>query len=196
MSEVCDGAMFLITASYQALQRIEHPGQAIQFDRSTLPCDELVTVVFLGFYLEASLTFIIQKLGETEEMVKFFYPKKKPKNPNIGLRRKFAWFYNKYVARSVAPNWNALRRSNNKIDAKLERKFPGFTKINAFRNDIAHGDLDKAIKRIIKEYKDPKAVDLLRTQAKVIVDTLIKIAHKAHFNDIGKNVSYEDVLNN
>jgi hypothetical protein len=197
MAEVSDDAMFLISISYQALQRIEYTGRAIQLTDRTIPCDELVTVVFLGFYLEASLTEIIKKMGRTADISNFFStPKNKPKEIPLGLRKKLAWFYNEYMEGSKASNGHDLFRASNEIDVKLEEMFPGFTKINDFRNDIAHGNLEKAIERIKAEYRDTEDVVLLRNQAKEIVDTLIKFAREAGHTDLNKNISYDDALNN
>ncbi len=193
--EVCDDAMFLISISHQANKRYKHAGKYIKVIGNTIPCDELVSVVFLGFYLEASLTYIIEKMGKAGEIVNFYYPNRKTRVLNIGLRKKIAWFYNRYVAKEEM-NKNALLDENNKIDETLEREFPGFKRIYAFRNNIAHGELDEAIKRIILEFREPKAVDELRTQAKDIVDLLIDIANKSSCSHISKIVSYENALKN
>ena len=192
--EVSHEAMFLLTTSYQAYKRIENPGLYFKFDRDTVPCDELVTIVFLGFYIEASLTNIIERMGRLNELVNCFYPKKKPKIFNIGLRRKISWFYTKYVE-NEEPDRDKLNDPNKKLDEKLEARFPGFTQINEFRNDIAHGELSEAIRRTLTDYRDPNIVDDLRTKSKNIVDTLLEIANKSACSLITKNYSYEDVLN-
>jgi hypothetical protein len=198
MTEVSDDAMFLISISYQALDRIKYTGRAIQLINRTITCDELVTVVFLGFYLEASLTDIIKKMGETEIMNNFFKPKR-----YLGLKDKFAWFYNEHIAATkgeikVADKEHLFIKDGvgKYIMEKLDNEFPGFKKIYDFRNDIAHGDLGEAIKRIKTQYNDTNDVNLLRTHAKEIVDNLITISREAGYNDIGKNIPYDDALNN
>ena len=196
--EVSDDAMILISISYQALNRIKYTGRAIQLINRTITCDELVIVVFLGFYLEASLTEIINKMGETKMMNKFFRSKR-----YLGLKDKFAWFYNEHIATSKGEVKVANKEhlfinddSGKNIMGKLDDEFPGFKKISDFRNDIAHGDLSEAIKRIKTEYNDTNDVNLLRTQAKEIVDALITISREAGYDDIGKNIPYDDTLNN
>ena len=70
-----------------------------------------------------------------------------------------------------------------------------YKEINEFRNKIAHGELDKAIKRFKTDYKDIKDVDLLRTRAKKMTDALSDIARKTH-PEVGKNVYYDYALEN
>ncbi len=196
--EVNTDAMFLISISYQALKRIEYKGNFIQVVGDTQPCDEIVTIVFLGIYLEASITYIINKMEETKKMNLFYRPKGQP--VNLSLFDKFAWFYNEHIegTKDKCSNSDQLfckdTQKNYTILEKLDNVFHGFRKIYDFRNDISHGNLDEAIKRIKAVYKNTDTIGLLREDAKKCVDILIDIAHKANHEDISKNVPYNDAL--
>jgi methionine synthase II (cobalamin-independent) len=115
-------------------------------------------IVFACFYIEASLNHIIKELGVTEEMENFF--RNRP-----GLQNKLAWFYNRYLAKVKATNQKEL----NIIYPYLEERFPRFSKLKDFRNEIAHGVIDKSITNI-EDAED------LRHKAKKIVEDLQDIA--------------------
>jgi hypothetical protein len=201
MPELTNETMLLITTSFQALERLDFN------DKDTFLCNSLVTVVFLGFYVEASLDFAIQKIGNIEE-IKIFLG-----NQNPGLFGKLAWFYYFYFAVGVKgheneqyqeykkkdENGNPIKKGDKItrtiVNKKLEDEFPGFNKIVDFRNDISHGgNVSRAVERIM-DFKTREEVDFLRTQAKCITDKLEGII-KVTYPDSGKNVFYSDVIGN
>jgi hypothetical protein len=201
--EVSNDAMFLISISHQARERYKHFGKQMMVLGNTLPCDNLVTVVFLGYYLEASLTHIIEKMGEVE-CLKIFCDKRNLRD--IGLLYKLAYYYDTHIAKTKKEERKAslkefikaypYEKGNPTIFQKLDSEFPGFKDIYDFRNSISHGELDETIKRIIINYKDIKAVEGIREEAKAIVGMLVKCAHKDGHKDISKNINYEDALKN
>jgi hypothetical protein len=179
MPEVSENAMFLITASYQPFTRIEYG------NKYTIPCDMLTTLVFLGFYIEATLDYIITEMEQKDEMIDVIGHKK-------GLGYKLFWFYNRNVTHITFNDLKEFRGAFNL--GLLYDKFIDLKKILDFRNDIAHGDIDEAIKRI-KDYKeDIDAVSLLRTSAKRITNKLVCIAYDAGFPHIEKNVDYDEAV--
>ena len=179
MAEVSKEAKLLINTSFQALRRIDFE------DKDTFFCNSLVTVVFAGFYLEASLDYIIKEMGGKEEMEKFLGNKP-------GMRNKLSWFYNVNVAPPRMNNKNIYYSKSFK--QKLEGEFPGFEKIVDFRNNISHGgNVYRAIERI-KEFKTREDIVQLRTQAKQITDKLIDIANKAEHTNIEKKITFSDAV--
>ena len=118
-------------------------------------------LVFAGFYLEADLNDLVSRLGRESEMLAFL------DRSNPGLQDKLAWFYNEYVARSRAKNRGELYRRG--IKAKLRRRFPGFAELYRFRNDVAHGVVNRNAKSLPKTQR-------LRAQAKDISRALFEIA--------------------
>ena len=82
-----------------------------------------------------------------------------------GLRDKLAWFYNEFVARKRSHH--ADKPFKKRIGASLRRKYPGFSAIHRFRNNLSHGriDLSKAT---------PAHAEVLRRQAKGIVESLYR----------------------
>ena len=172
MAEVNVHSSILIATSYQALTRVK--GQ----DQSTLICNCTVVIVFAAFFIEANLSYIIDKMGKTSELEK--YAGLRP-----GLGNKTAWFYNSYIARTKV---NDKAFKNYKVKKRLHkaiaRKFPGFAKIHKFRNNIAHGIINR-------DYRD---AEKLREQAKVIVDDLFEIACREGF-PMERGVTYEVAIN-
>ena len=169
MPEGSEDATILIAISWQSLIR------AKSGDEHAMICDCIVVVVFAGFFIEANLNHILEKMGKIEEMNRFLgnhYP---------GLQDKLAWFYNCYIAKS---------KSNNKkqLYQKLRRKFPGFNEIYQFRNNISHGIIDSSVANL-------KDAERLRIQAKTIVDELFKIANRAGYA-IPRTTTYRDVITN
>lgn len=165
-------APILIATSWQALNR------AIRGHQGTLRCDCTVVILFAGFYVEASLNYIIEQIHMTQQM-QTFLEKKYP-----GLQDKLSWFYNEFIARPKAPNRERLRKQG--IQKKLRRRFPGFAKLYRFRNDISHGHVNK-IARSLEETKT------LRQQAKDIVEELFIIMQKHGYN-IPRDTTYKQAL--
>jgi hypothetical protein len=186
MAEVSKQAKLLINTSFQALGRINFE------DKDTFFCNCLVTVVFAGFYLEASLDYLIQEIGKQAEFKEFLEGKRYP-----GMQDKLAWFYYHYVVKSEEVDEAMLYKKDKddkQVSGKLEEEFKGFSKIRDFRNDISHGgNVYKAIERI-NEFKTREDIVQLRTQAKQITDKLIDIANKAEHTNIEKKITFYDVV--
>ena len=124
--------------------------------------------------MEASLTELIDRLGRTQEMEKFIgfrFP---------GLQHKLAWFYNEFVARKKASTRKELYR--NGIVNKIKRKFPGYGQLHQFRNDVAHGVINKDARSLKKTIR-------LRQKAKDIVDSIFEITRKRGY-DILRDTTY------
>ena len=168
MPEVNDDASILIATSWQALRR------AHLSSGETRLCDCTVVILFAGFFLEASLTELIDRLGRTQEMEKFIGL------PFPGLQDKLAWFYKEYVARKKASTRKDLYR--NGIVKKIKRKFPGFGQLHQFRNDVAHGVINNNARSLEKTLR-------LRKKAKDIVDSIFEIASKRG-HDILRDTTY------
>lgn len=145
----------LIAISWQALNR------ALSGDARTQLCDNTVVILFAGFYVEANLNDVVQRLGRKADMLAFL------QRPYPGLQDKLAWFYNEYVARSKARNRAELYRRG--IPSKLRRRFPGFAELYRFRNDLAHGVVNSSAKSL-------QTTQRVRQQAKDIVKSLFHIA--------------------
>lgn len=145
----------LIAISWQALNR------AVLGDARTRLCDCTVVILFAGFFVEANLNDLIERLGRKTDMLSFL------QRSHPGLQDKLAWFYNEYVARFKAPNRTTLYRQG--IDKKLRRRFPGFADLYRFRNDLAHGVVNSNAASIQKTQR-------VRQQAKNIVKSLFDIA--------------------
>lgn len=176
MAEVSKDAMLLITISWQALKRAELN------NRATILCDTTVLMLFASIYIEANLNYIIDKMGMTDEMRKFYG--KKEGNFRPGLQQKLVWFYNKFVARKKENKYSY--KNFKKIEKKLWRKFPGYKKIYQFRNEISHGFVTRSIGNL------DQAINL-RQQAKDIVSELINIAKRKDPN-IKQDINYLKVI--
>ena len=172
MAEVSRDATILLAISWQALQRAKIQGD------STKVTNCVAVIVFAAFYIEANLNHIIKVMNQTNNMAKFL------DNQNAGLQDKLGWFYNCYIARKKANNKKQMYKKN--IVRKLRRKFPGFTKIYKFRNNISHGIVDMSIANL-------REAQELRMMAKSIVDDLFEIAKKAN-SEIPRNVDYVDAI--
>jgi hypothetical protein len=161
MSEGSEDAAILIATSHQALKRIDKGLQ------DTLITDCTVVILFAGFYVEATLNYILEFTGRKSEMSAFPLAKDKPYGKNQpGMKDKLGWFYNAFVEETPFSNWADLREGG--INAKLDEKFPGFDKIHSFRNDISHGRINGAAKSLETTRK-------LRQQAKDLVTQLYNI---------------------
>ena len=131
MPEATEDAALLIATSWQALER------AKDGDPETTLTNCTVILVFAAFFIEANLNHIIEILGREADVAAFF----KPRQP--GLLQKLGWYYSEYAAGSKAStpkelNDEALRR-------ELVGRFPGLSQIHGFRNDVAHGHIDRTL---------------------------------------------------
>ena len=130
MAEGSREAAILIATSCQALGRAERGG------RETLLADCTVLILFAGIYLEATLNYIIEQLGE-ERDVRHFLRSGPGREP--GMEGKLKWFHNKFVAKTKVPRPGPFQRTW----PGLRRKFPGFADLHRFRNDISHGSVNR-----------------------------------------------------
>jgi hypothetical protein len=166
--EVSEDATLLLAASWQAR------GRVLQADPATLLCDCTILLVFAGFYVESNLNHIISALdtrGELEQLVQ-------PKKP--GLQQKLAWYYLEFNAKTKV---TSKRQLNDKALLSLLRKeFPGFDEIYDFRNDVAHGRINRSI-------ANPDNALELRDKAKSIAKRLFDIAREAGY-DIPRLITY------
>jgi hypothetical protein len=123
-------APILIATSWQAL------GRATNEDADALICNCTIVVLFAGFFVEANLNHIVQRLNMTSSL-QAFTRKKYP-----GLQDKLAWFYNEFVARVPTADLRAAYKRG--FARKIRQQFPGFAKLYRFRNDISHGVINKS----------------------------------------------------
>lgn len=176
MPEGSNDAAILIAISYQALQR-----QVAMI--ATRKADNTVVILFAGFYIEATVNDIIDQMNVRPQMMAFLNSGNR-QNFHPGLQNKLAWFYNQYVATKKAKTRKQLFKS--KVTVKLRRKFPGFAKLYKFRNDVAHGKIN----RIADSMEDTQD---LRVQAKAIRSSLYAIA-LSHDPKIKIDTTYLDAI--
>ena len=165
-------APILIATSWQALNR------ALRHGPDTRLCDCTVVILFAGFYVEANLNYIIQRLSMTGQMQTFLNHKRP------GLQDKMAWFYNEFVARSKAVNRLALY--NGGIETKVRRRFAGFAKLYRFRNDISHGVINRSACSVAETQQ-------LRQQAINIVANLFAVVQR-HGHYIARDTNYYQAI--
>jgi len=172
MAEGSRQAALLIAISYQALNR------AHRSSKYTRVSDCTVMILFAGFFVEATLNYIIDEMGETAKMESFFH------SAHPGIHNKLAWLFNEHVSRKKFLGRTQLYRVG--IDSKLRRRFPGFGPLLRFRNDISHGEINRSARSLKRALK-------LRRQAKSMVDTLYVISTRAGFN-IPRLRTYNDAI--
>ena len=170
MSEVSKNAAILIATSFQALNR------AKSGDKSTMLCNCTITVLFAGFFIEENLDVIIKEMNIKREMTKFLEIKGN-RHPN--LEHKLAWYFNHFVANPKSNDRNELL--TNKLSGRLNKRFPGFSRIYQIRNNVAHGKINRRLTF--------KETEKLRIQAKSIVDGLFLIASNNGCN-IPRDITY------
>jgi hypothetical protein len=175
MAEVSDNAAIFIATSFQAIERAKF---GIPLNSETV--NLMVSLVFLGFYLEENLDVIIDRLNKRHELKELFG------NRESGLKNKFVWFYNSYIALDKLKKFNKL--SMDDLLKNLEARFPGFEKIYAFRNPVSHGK--------IKHSLSISEVNALRERAKAITSELLEIIDKKEGVVIEKNIDYMDAFIN
>ena len=98
------------------------------------------------------------------------------------MQDKLAWFYNEFIDKGKYTNWTQLYDSD--IRPKLKSTFAGYSELYSFRNDIAHGVVNKSAKSL------PNA-KMLRQQAKDIVKKLYDILNEKEIK-IPRLVTYKD----
>lgn len=175
MAEVSDNAAIFIATSFQAMERAKF---GIPPNSETV--NLMVSLVFLGFYLEENLDVIIEKLNKRGELVKLFGEKE------FGLKYKFGWFYNSYIAPSKLEKSTKLFMNN--LVKNLDARFQGFEKIYNFRNPVSHGKIKHSLS-IPDVYK-------LRERAKFITSELLEIISQKEGVVIKKNISFKDAFIN
>lgn len=158
MVEVSEDAMKLITTSWDASKRLASGKSTDEI------CDKLVILGFACFYIEASVSAIINSLGETEKMLnKYCENRNKNTYCEPGLLYKFKWFCS-YHCPGFGEKF--LNCSYKICLTKLEEEFKGFGKLYKFRNKLSHGE------SFIDLVNDKLEVEELRQRAKDIVGKL------------------------
>jgi hypothetical protein len=163
LPEGSKNAAILIAISYQALQR-----QLASKDPNTQKANCTVVILFAGFYIEATLDYIVSALGMKSKMLGFLNPSGN-KHYHPGIQQKLAWFYNEFVARDKATSSSQFKQFS--TYSKLRRKFKGFAGLYKFRNDVSHGRVNRSADSLSKTQN-------LRDQAKAIRRQLYEIAQK------------------
>jgi hypothetical protein len=121
-------------------------------------------VLFAGFFIEANLNHIVQRLHMRSRLKAFTGGRKHP-----GLQDKLAWFYNEFVASIPSADLRTARRRG--IARKARRRFPGFAQLYRFRNDISHGVINKSGRSLTNAKR-------LREQATDMVGELFAILER------------------
>jgi len=169
MPEATQDAMFLITISWEALNR------SAQEDNDSRISDHLITMFFSVVFIEANLNYIVNYLSLSTDLISFY--KNRP-----GLRIKLCYFYNRFIARKKVNRYCQLKN----IDKKIQRKFKDFNQLNNFRDNLAHGYVDPNICTI-------KNARSFRKSAKDIVDELFKVLEKKGYK-IERKTTYDEVI--
>ncbi|MFN8411086.1 MAG: hypothetical protein U0Z26_01725 [Anaerolineales bacterium] len=159
MPEGTPDASILIATSHQALSRV------IQDNKDTIVCDSTIVILFSAFFIEANLNHIRTILDQKGEMG--------------GLQPKLKWFYNEYI--------EALPPKAKNTSEKLEKEFPGFKKIQKFRNKISHGEIDLSL-------ANRKDAEDLRQKAKDIVNKLYKTIEDKTNIKIHRDITYINAI--
>lgn len=174
MPEAGRHAPILIATSWQAL------GRAVNEGPDTRLCNCTVVVLFAGFYVEANLNHIVQKLHMGNHLRAFCGAKKHP-----GLQDKLVWFYTEFVARARSPD---LRTAYSRgVARSVRRRFPGFARLYRFRNDISHGVINQSGRSLLQAQR-------LRQQAKNIVSQLFAIMERRG-HQIARTTTYFQAIN-
>jgi len=163
MPEVTSDATLIIATSWQAL------GRAETGDERAGICNCTVMIVFAAFFIEANLNQFIEKAAGKGAAGH-------PPGEHDGLTKKLAWVYNSFVAKAVVTDPKEL-------NASLETEFPGVEEIRNFRNDVAHGIINRPTATLDNAKR-------LRLRAKQIVDHLLEIAKKNGI-PVDRGVEYE-----
>jgi len=179
MAEVSDNAAIFIATSFQAMERAE-----FGIPPNSVTVNLMISLVFLGFYLEENLDVIITRLNKDRELREFFKDKKGKKK--FGLLNKFGWFYNAYITPSKLEKTSKFFMD--KLVKNLEVMFPGFEKIYNFRNPVSHGKIQHSL--------SIPDVYALRVRAKAITSELLEIVNQKEGIVIEKNINYKDALIN
>jgi hypothetical protein len=170
MPEASKSATLLIAVSYQALKRSENHTLA-----GAEPCDNIVIVLFAGFYIESYLNLIIEKMGKGGELKDFW-------GSNPGLLKKFSWFYNSYFAEKKIDKENRKQ-----LFTQMKNLYPELDEILQIRNDICHGRLEKLL--CFEE------ATRLRIFSKRLVDILVKKTKELGY-ELERNILYRDAIPN
>lgn len=183
MPEAGRHAPVLIAISFQALNRIEREGQ------KTRLCNCTVVILFAGFFVEANLNHIFERLGLESQMETFGRGERKSgerkrKKYYPGLQDKLSFFHNKFVAHSEAGSLQEFRANGG--NAKIRRRFKGFAELYGFRNDLSHGVINSSANSVEETKR-------LRQQAKNIVGDLYTILKKRG-HDVPRDTTYHEAI--
>jgi hypothetical protein len=182
MPESSTHASILIAISYQALYRAKHSGKLTIVPKDALIPDCIVVIILAGFFIEANLNQIIEKIGKNQETIDLIYPRKRGYIDTPSLQKKLAWFYGTYVSQPKITTNGELKE----LYKILPEIFSGFDKILKFRNDISHGIVDSSLTNI-------KDAEILRKNAISIVDELYEMAKNAG-HEIQRTTNYYDAI--
>ena len=174
MPEGSKDAAILIAISYQALDR-----QLRARDPRTQKANCTVTILFAGFYIEATIDYIVAELSMRSQMMNFLNPRNDPYY-HPGIQHKLSWLYNEFVATKKAANKAQFNQLE--IYSKIRRKFPGFANLYKFRNDVSHGRINRAADSLQETQR-------FRAQAKAIRNSLYAIARRRK-PDIKSDTTY------
>ena len=177
MTEGSDDAAILIAVSYQALHRALSEKEDKLFTNCT------VMILFAGYYVEASLNYILDATGVKIKAFPLDADNKNGKT-NPGLRDKLLFFYNEFMAYPKAKNWDELGESVR--NWKLEETFPGFRALRGFRNDVSHGVINMSA-------MDLDYAKRIRQQAKDIVNQLYRITSEKGYK-IARLTTYKKAI--
>ena len=178
MSEGSEHAAILIAASYQALNR------AIQDDPRTLVTDCTVVILFAGFYVEATLNHIFDSTGKKINEFPLNQGTSRGK-PHPGMKDKLTWFYNEFVEENRATNWREI--SDKGITDKAIDRFPDFSELHGFRNDICHGRINELAKSL-------ESAQSLRQKAKDMVRCFYEITLEKGY-EVPRLITYSNAIN-
>ena len=178
MLEGSKDATILIAISYQALNR-----QLWARDPNTQKANCIVTILFAGFYIEATIDYIVAEMNMRSQMRSFLNPSN-DLYYHPGIQPKLCWLYNEFEANKRATSKGHIRRLD--IYGKIRRKFPGFAKLYKFRNDVSHRRINRAAVSL-------QETQVIRDQAEKIMNLLYTIARR-HKPDIKIDTTYWDAI--
>jgi hypothetical protein len=175
MAEGNPDTAILVAISFQAMSRLDRLAR-----EATRVADTTVMLFFAAVYLEGTLDYIVSFSGKKRRMLKFLYPKKRRRYSRPGLQQKLAWFHNECIAVERCPDRASL--TNRKIGARLRFLFPGFGRLKAFRNAVAHGHIEEV---------DLSMARKLRDGVKTVVDRLYDAAEQEWGRKIDRITTYD-----
>jgi hypothetical protein len=176
MAEGNPDTAILVAISFQAMQRLKHLPR-----EDTRVADTTVMLFFAAVYLEGTVDYIVGAYGKKRSMFKFLYPRGRGRHQHPGLKQKLAWLHNACIAQDGDRCNSRSMLTYRKIGARLRYMFPGFRKLNDFRNTVGHG-------RVL-EVSFGEAL-ALRKETKATVDRLYDAAEDEWSKPIERITTY------